>query len=458
MRKKIDEWDWESMQIDYDSGMTYKDLISKYKCSNYVLAKGKRMGLMVTRTPKEAYLKSTRKAEGLAKMMRYWTPENRAKVSAERKAWYASSPDNHPLKVMANRPDRMSYPERMAYCYFEDNNFNFEHQVPILSYCVDFLIDGNMVVEVDGAHWHDPEKDAIRDELLKKEGYNIIRFPAKEVISHLNVYFKTNYNITLEESIKRVIASKTPKPVYTCGACGIEFTSRDNNTRKYCSLKCSNNHKKYHTSPRLDKRKVPRPTSDQLIEDLALDNWTNVGKKYNVSDNAVRKWCRSYDLPTDRKLLKEMYAKDCLVNGKHINVKVLHELVKPEKIIDRILDNSYTERPKCTATEFDWRNLFIEGNRHGRFTLLFPTWREAKEFSTEYVSEFDGSDFEVYNLRERHHRDWDIKIRFVSCTSDAMRGHSADKVFFVDIPEDNISMAETIDWGMFEYEKVSSNE
>jgi transposase-like protein len=45
---------------------------------------------------------------------------------------------------------------------------------------------------------------------------------------------------------------------------------------------------------RPEARKVPRPTYEQLKEDLSHMSWVAVGRKYGVSDNAVRKWMRWY--------------------------------------------------------------------------------------------------------------------------------------------------------------------
>ena len=47
--------------------------------------------------------------------------------------------------------------------------------------------------------------------------------------------------------------------------------------------------------PRPERRKVPRPTYEQLKEDLSHMSWLAVGRKYGVSDNAVRKWVRWYE-------------------------------------------------------------------------------------------------------------------------------------------------------------------
>ena len=43
------------------------------------------------------------------------------------------------------------------------------------------------------------------------------------------------------------------------------------------------------------RQKVPRPSYEQLLADLAAMSWVAVGTKYGVSDNAVRKWLRRYE-------------------------------------------------------------------------------------------------------------------------------------------------------------------
>jgi len=39
-----------------------------------------------------------------------------------------------------------------------------------------------------------------------------------------------------------------------------------------------------------ERRKVERPSYDQLIADVASTSFLAIGRKYGVSDNAVRKW------------------------------------------------------------------------------------------------------------------------------------------------------------------------
>ena len=47
-------------------------------------------------------------------------------------------------------------------------------------------------------------------------------------------------------------------------------------------------------------RRVNRPDKDKLVDILKGENgnFTAVGKMFGVSDNAIRKWCKLYGLPT----------------------------------------------------------------------------------------------------------------------------------------------------------------
>lgn len=53
--------------------------------------------------------------------------------------------------------------------------------------------------------------------------------------------------------------------------------------------------KKYRGRPHPSARKVPRPSHNQLQADLSTMSYCAVGRKYGVSDNAIRKWLRWYE-------------------------------------------------------------------------------------------------------------------------------------------------------------------
>lgn len=75
-----------------------------------------------------------------------------------------------------------------------------------------------------------------------------------------------------------------------CLHCGESFYTKqseiDRGRAKYCSTECSG----------IATRKVERPSKEQLIEDISNLPYTKIGKKYGVSDNAVRKWAKKYEL------------------------------------------------------------------------------------------------------------------------------------------------------------------
>lgn len=57
-------------------------------------------------------------------------------------------------------------------------------------------------------------------------------------------------------------------------------------------------------------QKVERPTREQLKELIRFKPFTQIGKDFGVSDNAVRKWCKSYNLPTKTSDIKSINSND----------------------------------------------------------------------------------------------------------------------------------------------------
>jgi hypothetical protein len=77
-----------------------------------------------------------------------------------------------------------------------------------------------------------------------------------------------------------------------CLHCGSEFMPKYR-THRYCSQRCGSHSKGSH-EPQPERRKVPRPSYEQLLSDIRTLSFLAVGRKYGVSDNAVRKWLRYY--------------------------------------------------------------------------------------------------------------------------------------------------------------------
>ena len=70
-----------------------------------------------------------------------------------------------------------------------------------------------------------------------------------------------------------------------CNCCGKKYNTK-NSEQKYCSVMCD----------KLNNRKVERPSKEELAELIRTTNWTQIGNMFKVSDNAVRKWAKNYEL------------------------------------------------------------------------------------------------------------------------------------------------------------------
>jgi Zn ribbon nucleic-acid-binding protein len=86
---------------------------------------------------------------------------------------------------------------------------------------------------------------------------------------------------------------KNKLPERACVRCGQHFVPRRNEHR-YCSRYCGIRHDESRRDPHPQTRKVDRPSYKQLLADLESMSFVAVGRKYGVSDNAVRKWIRWY--------------------------------------------------------------------------------------------------------------------------------------------------------------------
>lgn len=80
-----------------------------------------------------------------------------------------------------------------------------------------------------------------------------------------------------------------------CPKCGKEKEAR----AKFCVV-CS----------KVESRKVERPTREVLKSEIRTTSILQLGKKYGVSDNAICRWCKYYNLPIHKLKIKEISDED----------------------------------------------------------------------------------------------------------------------------------------------------
>jgi predicted nucleic acid-binding Zn ribbon protein len=86
----------------------------------------------------------------------------------------------------------------------------------------------------------------------------------------------------LRENGENSLKAKFDPPQF-CSNCGTTLQVKQ---KQYCSQSCK----------KIGLCKVKRPAKDDLIADVDNMSMLAVGRKYGVSDNAIRKWLKSYGL------------------------------------------------------------------------------------------------------------------------------------------------------------------
>lgn len=122
--------------------------------------------------------------------------------------------------------------------------------------------------------YYDEFDEALVDEYINQSKYNTANINKKNEC--VDVDKKDNVN----------------KIIYTCQICGKSVSNKSNICRA-----CYNK----------QQRKVKdRPSKEELLELIKTKSFLEIGRIYNISDNAVRKWCKSYGLPYRKKDIQEL--------------------------------------------------------------------------------------------------------------------------------------------------------
>ncbi len=79
------------------------------------------------------------------------------------------------------------------------------------------------------------------------------------------------------------VNSGKPKEIRYCKVCKDTLQYKE---KTYCSRKCSEE----------GTRKHERPSKEQLEQDIKDMSFLAIGRKYGVSDNAIRKWAKRYEI------------------------------------------------------------------------------------------------------------------------------------------------------------------
>lgn len=273
---------WRDIQTFYDNGGTYKTINKKYGLSMSTISKAVKEGNLKTRSKSEAN-KLSRKNNPSSYIM---SDETKKKISVSRTKYLKENPDKVPY-LLNHYTNGESYPETYFSNVFEKEFIKVDRYIQEGIYQIDFaIIDKSIAIEVDGEqHYLDKnivESDKRKNKYLKEKGWDLIRIrwshyqklnkeEKKEYVDNLINYIETSENKPIIEEMKNICE------------CGVTILKKS----KRC-LKCESNRRSEENMKNIPSYKI-------LMDGLKESNYTSLGRKYNVSDNTIRRWIKKYE-------------------------------------------------------------------------------------------------------------------------------------------------------------------
>lgn len=207
-------------------------------------------------------------------------------------------------------------------------------------YYPDFIID-DIYYEIKG---YMRERDAYKHDAFPHKLIVLDKYSMKDILQYVYDKYNTKELYTLYDSYNKEEYEYNNR---TCEICNSEFYSKYK--KKCCSIECSNKLGKitFESNPN-NVYSSNRPSREKLLDDISKLNLVNIGKKYDVSDNSIRKWLKSYNLPYKRKDIK-LYLSNM---GIEYDVKV-----EPTAIGEKSTNSKVTE-----SDVIEIRRLFNLGN------------------------------------------------------------------------------------------------
>jgi very-short-patch-repair endonuclease len=208
--------------------------------------------------------------------------ETKQKIREKRIKFMKENPEQ-----TAWRTKNLSYPEKLflekVYDLCLDKKYSIVREYSVFPFFIDFaFVNEKVAVEIDGSQHLLPERkerDDKKDELLKKDGWFILRVSENEVKTNINSVFNTIISIINDrpkiQSMKLGVV-KFPK-------------KRQMKERESCGLT------KGEIERSIKQRRVTRPPYQELINLIKTNGYSKTGKMFGVSDNSIRKWIKSYE-------------------------------------------------------------------------------------------------------------------------------------------------------------------
>jgi very-short-patch-repair endonuclease len=280
--------DKENIRKDYvDNEFSIRDLKIKYniKSANYIERLLK------------PYLRNTSEAGKLAHKNKSecfkHSDETKQKMREKRLAYMKE----HPEDTAWRKRNKPSYPEQCFINFLKENGYDkkylIEREKSLYPYYIDFaFVDIKLAVEIDGSqHIFDEDRklnDELKNQLLLNNGWKVLRVSENIV--------KNDWE-TLNDKINNAI-TKTDIVFEQVGIIKAPKTREKVKRNEF-------GYSDKQIEGAFKQRKVKRPSKEKLLIEINEQSFSSLGRKYGVSDNAIRKWCKYYKIPYRKKDLNK---------------------------------------------------------------------------------------------------------------------------------------------------------
>ena len=131
-------------------------------------------------------------------------------------------------------------------------------------------------------NWEELSSEMKKCILLCANCHREVHYPLEGEVFNL----QSSYDETKGKEISLEIQKEKKKTEYFCIDCGKKISYKATRCQKCAEL---------------HNRIVERPDRETFKKEIREQPFTVLGKKYGVSDNAIRKWCDNYNLPRTKK-------------------------------------------------------------------------------------------------------------------------------------------------------------
>lgn len=277
----LNQFDWNKIQEIHNRGIYWANLPKTVNISLTVLKRAIKEGYFIKKLYK---IKPS--------------DETKQKISKGRKKYLNDNPDKHPWK-MNNK--FISKPCEIFKEKLKNKNIIFiEEYQPIKEryYSIDIAFPNKLVgIEINGnQHYNNDgtlkEYYLNRNNILIQNGWEIINI-------HYSVIYVNELINKIIEDIEKNSLNKYELEFYTKKHFELKRERKNVNKKKCidCGKNISLNANRCKICKGIYDRKVKiRPTEKELVKLLGDNSFIKIGKIYGVSDNAIRKWAKTYNI------------------------------------------------------------------------------------------------------------------------------------------------------------------